>query len=86
MLQNPFFRVGVLIVVASALLWLGAELSRRIEWILPYTAGFGLALVLVGWYVEARRLRDAVIATARNETGATGVHPAREQEGNIERR
>ncbi|MCL4836401.1 MAG: hypothetical protein KJ058_00360 [Thermoanaerobaculia bacterium] len=46
--RNRIIDVGVLLLVATALVWLGAELTRRIVWALPYAAGLGLLLLLVG--------------------------------------
>jgi len=77
MRNNGLFRVGVLIVVASALIWLGAELTRRIEWILPYTAGAGGVIAVLGLFNEARRRKAATLAAAgatKDESGA-GLRP-----------
>ena len=73
MRNNGLFRVGVLIIVASALIWIGAELTRRIEWILPYTAGAGALFAVLGLFNEARRRRAATLAVAavmNSESGA----------------
>ncbi len=53
--HNRFLHLGILVVVASALLWLGAQLTKRIEWALPYSAGLGVALLAIGLLVEWRR-------------------------------
>lgn len=62
---NRLMYLGTLVTVASALVWLGAELTRRIEWILPYTAGAGILLLVVGsilefyrWYQKRSVRRD----------------------------
>ena len=58
-MKNRWIHLGILIVVASALIWLGAELSKRIEWILPYTAGVGVLLIVAGFAMERRRHSSA---------------------------
>lgn len=75
MSTNGLVRAGVLVIIASALIWLGAELTRRIEWILPYTAGAGAVLLVLGLLAEVRRRRAATIAAASDESAA-GRHPA----------
>jgi hypothetical protein len=72
MRNNVLFRVGVLIIIASALIWLGAELTRRIEWILPYTVGAGGLFAVLGLFNEARRRKAATLAVAamNGESGA----------------
>lgn len=52
--KNRVIYFGILILVASALLWLGAQLTKRIEWMLPYAAGIGLLMVIAGVVYEAR--------------------------------
>lgn len=54
---NRWIYVGVLLIVASVLLWIGAELARRIEWFLPYSGGLGVLLVIIGIWIELRRKR-----------------------------
>jgi len=43
---NRFISLGILILAASVLLWMGAQLTKLIEWILPYTAGVGIVLIV----------------------------------------
>jgi hypothetical protein len=62
---NPFIYYGVVVITASACIWIGAELTRRIEWIVPWTGGFGLFLILIGIAEEARHRRRKVLAAAR---------------------
>lgn len=63
-LRNRVIDLGVLLVVAAALIWLGAEFTRRVEWILPYVAGLGVALMLGGVGLEVwRRRRPPVGST-----------------------
>ena len=72
MRENSFVRIGLLVIAASALLWIGAELSRRIEWILPYTAGAGAFLMLIGLFAELRRYKSATLAVAKYEAATKG--------------
>ena len=39
---------GSILIVAAASVWLGAELTRRIEWAVPYVGGAGVLLVILG--------------------------------------
>lgn len=53
--RNRLLYVGVLVVAASALLYIGGQIIRTIEWFLPWSAGVGVALILVGLFVEMRK-------------------------------
>jgi len=53
--RNRFIYVGVLVVAASALLYIGGQIIRTIEWFLPWSAGAGVALILVGLFIEMRK-------------------------------
>jgi hypothetical protein len=57
--RNRLVDSGVILIVGSVLVWIGAELTRRIEWLLPYTGGAGVALVVAGavfeWWRVGRR-------------------------------
>jgi membrane-bound ClpP family serine protease len=55
--RNRAIYIGVLIVAASALLYIGGQVIRAIEWFLPWAAGAGIALILVGLFVEAHKSR-----------------------------
>jgi hypothetical protein len=52
--KNRLIYYGVLIVVASALIWIGAWLTKHIEWILPYTGAAGIVLMIIGLALEIR--------------------------------
>ena len=52
---NKLIYFGVIVIAASALLWLGAELAKRVEWILPYTGIAGVLLVFVGLFMELQK-------------------------------
>ena len=71
--RNRLTHLGVLLIVASALIWLGAELTRRIEWILPYVAGVGAVLLVVGFILEFRKRGAAAGTTTEQATGANGL-------------
>ena len=50
--DNRLMYFGIVLIVAATSLWLGAELTRRIEWTVPYIGGAGVALVIVGVALE----------------------------------
>ena len=52
--KNRLLYFGMLIVVATVLLWVGAQLTKRIEWFLPYSAGIGAVLIVAGFLLELR--------------------------------
>ena len=60
--KNRAIYIGVLVLVASALIWAGAQLTQRIEWILPYTAIAGVVLIVVGVIYEVRKHQTAAPA------------------------
>ncbi len=62
--RNKVMYVGVLVLTASVLLYLGAVLLRNIEWILPWSAGVGVALIIVGLGMELRRKSQAKASSA----------------------
>jgi NADH:ubiquinone oxidoreductase subunit 6 (subunit J) len=49
---NRLLYVGTMLIVAAASVWLGAELTRRIEWAVPYVGGAGVFLVVAGMVRE----------------------------------
>ena len=58
-IQNGLIYWGIVVLMASLLLWLGVELAKRIEWFLPYAGGLGLSLIAVGYLLELRKARKA---------------------------
>jgi hypothetical protein len=54
-IQSSLIYWGIVVVMASLLLWLGVQLARRIEWFLPYAGGFGLCLIVTGYFLELRK-------------------------------
>jgi hypothetical membrane protein len=55
--RNKAIYVGVLVVAASALLYIGGQIIRTIEWFLPWAAGVGVALILIGLFAEMQKSR-----------------------------
>ena len=58
---------GVVVLMASLLLWLGVQLAKRIEWFLPYSAGLGLSLIAGGYLLELRKARTPPTAVKTNK-------------------
>ena len=56
-IQNGLIYWGIVVLMASLLLWLGVELAKRIEWFLPYSGGLGLSLISGGYLLEIRKAR-----------------------------
>jgi hypothetical protein len=54
-IHNRLIYWGIVVLMASLLLWLGVELARRIEWFLPYSGGLGLCLIAAGYFLELRK-------------------------------
>jgi hypothetical protein len=50
--NNRVIYWGIVVLVVTVLLWIGAELIKRIEWILPYAAGIGVLTVVSGFIYE----------------------------------
>jgi hypothetical protein len=44
--------LGIVLIVAAVSVWLGAELTRRIEWTVPYVGGAGIVLVVLAVVLE----------------------------------
>jgi hypothetical protein len=44
--------IGIVLIVAAVSVWLGAELTRRIEWTVPYVGGAGVVLVVLAVVLE----------------------------------
>ena len=56
--DNRLMYLGVVLIVAAASVWLGAELTRRIEWTVPYVGGAGILLVVLGVVREFWKAKD----------------------------
>lgn len=50
--NNRVIYWGIVVLVATVLLWIGAELTKRIEWALPYAGGAGVLMVVGGFIYE----------------------------------
>jgi hypothetical protein len=70
-IQNGLIYWGIVVLMASLLLWLGVELAKRIEWFLPYSGGLGLSLIAGGYLLEIRKARKAR-ASQRNQLEQPG--------------
>ena len=57
--ENRVMYLGIVLIVAAVSLWLGAELTRRIEWTVPYVGGAGVVLVVLGVALEFWKARKA---------------------------
>ncbi len=57
--NNRVIYWGIVVLVVTVLLWIGAELIKRIEWILPYAAGIGVLMVVAGFIYELWKKRAA---------------------------
>jgi len=55
--QNRLLCFGVVLIVAAVSVWLGAELTQRIEWAVPYVGGAGALLVVLGVLLEFWKAR-----------------------------
>ncbi len=72
--KNRIIYFGLLLVSASALLYIGGQIIRFIEWILPWTAGVGVVLILIGMWSEAQKnrkpkvLSDSTTATVSDKS------------------
>ena len=64
---------GIVILMASLLLWAGVQLAKRIEWFLPYSGGLGLSLIAGGYLLELRNARRA------RRAGTTAEHAPSEE-------
>jgi hypothetical protein len=57
--ENRVMYLGIVLIVAAVSLWLGAELTRRIEWTVPDVGGAGVVLVVLGVALEFWKTRNA---------------------------
>lgn len=62
--RNRFIYWGIVTLVATVSLWLGAELTKRVEYILPYTGGLAVAMIISGFVYEWRKTRKLRTITA----------------------
>jgi hypothetical protein len=57
--SNRLIYLGILVVAASGLIWLGAILAKLVEWIVPYSLGIGVLAIVAGLVLESRKKRQA---------------------------
>jgi hypothetical protein len=57
--QNKLLYIGLLVVAASALIWVGAWLTARIEFAVPYAIGVGALMIIAGLVMEAKKKKAA---------------------------
>jgi hypothetical protein len=55
---NKLIYFGVIVIAASVLLWIGAELAKRVEWMLPYSGAAGVLLVFIGLFLELQKKKS----------------------------
>lgn len=53
--KNPFIYYGLLLIVGTAAIYVGAWLTQKIEFILPFTLGLGILLVILGVLIENKK-------------------------------
>ena len=53
--KNPFIYYGLLLIVGTAAVYAGSWLTQRIEFVLPFTLGVGILLVILGAMMESRK-------------------------------
>jgi len=56
--SNRVMYIGVLLVAAAACIYVGAWLTKRIEWIVPYIFGLGALLLIAGMILEVRKRKS----------------------------
>jgi undecaprenyl pyrophosphate phosphatase UppP len=57
--ENRIIYYGIVVLIATVSLWIGAQLTKRIEWILPYTGGVAVAMIIGGFLHEWWKRRRA---------------------------
>lgn len=58
--KNRFMYAGILLIAASAVLWVAAQILKRVEYALFTVAIIGVILVIVGLVMEAREGKEAL--------------------------
>lgn len=53
--KNKVIYIGILVIVASALLYIAAEFTALVKPILPWTGGTGVLILLAGVFMELRK-------------------------------
>ena len=63
-IQSGMIYWGIVVLMASLLLWLGVQLAKRIEWFLPYAGGLlqvHQTLSSQGGRAEKRARKSAIV-------------------------
>jgi hypothetical protein len=55
--NNRIIYWGIVVLVATVLLWIGAELTKRIAWALPYAGSIGVLMIMGGFIYELWKSR-----------------------------
>lgn len=74
--QNRVIYWGIVALVGTVLLWIGGELTKRIGWILPYTAAAAVAMIVSGFIYELWKRRAKPQAEAEPATDASASSQA----------
>jgi NADH:ubiquinone oxidoreductase subunit 6 (subunit J) len=56
--NNRVIYFGTVLLVATVLLWIGAELTKRIAWLLPYVGAVSVLMIVGGFIHEAWKARS----------------------------
>ncbi len=57
--KSKVIYTGLILILASALLWVGAWLTKQIEFILPYTGILGILVCILGVVIEIKKSKEA---------------------------
>lgn len=57
--KNKLIYYGLLVILATAAIYVGAWLANNILFVLPYTLGAGLLMIVLGAVIENRRAKEA---------------------------
>ena len=66
--KNKFIYYGILIVVATALLWAGYQVTNVALMVLPWTGGIGALTIIVGLVIEAKKSKASAARKLKRET------------------
>jgi hypothetical protein len=56
--DNRILYLGIVLLIAAVSVWIGAELTRRVEWAVPYIGGASVILIVVGVALEIWKARQ----------------------------
>ncbi len=75
--KNRLIYVGILVTGAAGLMWLAAEVLRRMIFFYPYAIGAGILLIVIGLFWEGKKGGKAVASLSE---GASVSAPISEQD------